>query len=103
MIVRPTTADDHEAIVNVVAQGGVFNDEEASMVRQLLDYYFREPDQDEYLFISAAEDSRVCGFACYGRIALTEKNYELNWIATDRSALRGGVGSTLLRAVEDLS
>jgi len=103
MIVRPTTADDHEAIVNVVAQGGVFNDEEASMVRQLLDYYFREPDQDEYLFISAAEDGRVYGFACYGRIALTEKNYELNWIATDRSALRGGVGSALLRAVEDLS
>lgn len=103
MRIRPTTKADLEAIANIVAQGGVFNEEEAQMVRDLLAYYFRESDQDEYLFISAEEDGRVIGFACYGRIALTKHNYELNWIATGKNALRGGVGSALLRAVEDLS
>ncbi len=103
MNIRPTTHTDHDAIVAIVEQGGVFNDEEAAMVRQLLDYYFREPEQDEYLFVTAEEDGHVFGFASYGRIALTQKNYELNWIATDRNVLRGGVGSALLRAVEDIS
>lgn len=103
MNIRATTRADMGPIGGIVEQGGVFNTEEASAVRQLLDYYVREPEQDEYLFISAEEDGRVLGFACYGRIALTQRNYELNWIATDREALRGGVGSALIRAVEDRS
>jgi ribosomal protein S18 acetylase RimI-like enzyme len=101
--VRPTTQADVAPILQIVEQGGVFNAEESDAVRDLLDYYFRKPDQDEYLWLTAEDGGRVLGFACYGRIALTQRNYELNWIATDRNALRGGVGSALLRAVEDTS
>ncbi len=103
MIVRPTTRADVEALANIVERGGVFNAEEAETVRDLLDYYFRKAEQDEYLFLTAEHDGRVLGFACYGRIALTRRNYELNWIAADRNSLRSGVGSALLRAVENLS
>jgi ribosomal protein S18 acetylase RimI-like enzyme len=103
MIIRTTTEADVEAIVGIVEQGGVFTTEEAEMVKQLLDYYFRTPEQDEYIFITGEEDGAPVGFACYGRIALTQKNFELNWIATDQSAVRRGVGTQLLKAVEDLS
>ncbi len=103
MNIRPTTEADARPIVEIVSLGGVFNVEEAEMVEQLLDYYLRTPEQDEYLFITADDDGQVAGFACYGRIALTQKNYELNWIATDQRVLRKGVGSVLLKSVEDLS
>ncbi len=101
MKVRPTVPEDFAAIVEIVEGGSVFNAEEAEMVRSLLDYYFRALQQDEFLFLSAEENGHVLGFASYGRIALTKYNYELNWIATAKHALRGGVGSALLRAVED--
>ena len=87
----------------MVEHGGVFTTEEARAVEGLLDYFFRTADQDEYLFITAEDDGRPAGFACYGRIALTQKNFELNWIATDPAAVRKGVGTELLRAVEDFS
>jgi ribosomal protein S18 acetylase RimI-like enzyme len=101
--IRPTTEADGAAIIAIVAQGGVFTSEESEAVEQLLDYYYRTPVQDEYLFITAEEAGQVLGFACYGRIALTQKNYELNWIASDQRTLRKGAGTSLLRAVEDLS
>ena len=43
------------------------------------------------------------GFACYGRVALTQKNYELNWIATAPDAARRGVAGALLHAVEEIA
>ncbi|MEP7200018.1 MAG: GNAT family N-acetyltransferase, partial [Chloroflexota bacterium] len=101
--IRPTTQSDVVSIFAIVADGGVFTAEEADAVRDLLDYFFRKPMQDEYLWLSAEDDGRVVGFACYGRIALTAQNFELNWIATDPHARRHGVGSTLLQAVEDLA
>jgi ribosomal protein S18 acetylase RimI-like enzyme len=101
--IRGTTETDADKIVRIVERGGVFTTEEARMVEQLLDYFFRTPDQDEYLFITADEDGIPVGFACYGRIALTQKNYELNWIATDPMTVRKGVGTQLLKAVEDFS
>lgn len=103
MEIRPTIRADTDAIIALVAGGGVFTDEEVDAVQGLLDFYFRTPDQDEYLFITADDDGRVAGFACYGRIALTKKNYELNWIAAAPDTLRRGAGTLLLRAVEDLS
>lgn len=100
-MIRPTTQDDAELIVRIVEHGGVFSAEEARAVEGLLDYYFRTAEQDEYLFITADEGGRPVGFACYGRIALTEKNFELNWIGSDPSAKRKGVGTELLKAVEN--
>jgi ribosomal protein S18 acetylase RimI-like enzyme len=98
--IRPTTQADADAITRIVAQGGVFDDDEAREVRALLDYYLEDTGQDEFLFLTATDAARVVGFACYGRIALTKYNYELSWIATAKEALRGGVGSALLQAVE---
>lgn len=40
------------------------------------------------------------GYACYGPRALTDRTYDLYWIAVGPKTRRGGVGRTLLRAVE---
>ena len=103
MQIRETIPSDCESILRIVAYGGVFHPAEAEVVRELLDYYFRKTEQDEYLFLTAADGERVLGFACYGRVALTKYNYELSWIATAKDALRGGVGRALLDEVEQRS
>jgi len=98
--VRATTRDDAAAIAGIASRVAVFSAEETGAVDELLDLYFTDHEQDEFLFISALDDGRVAGFACYGRIALTARNYELNWIATDPTAGRRGVAAALLDEVE---
>ncbi|MBI5876278.1 MAG: GNAT family N-acetyltransferase [Chloroflexi bacterium] len=101
--VRPTTRADAEAINRIAASVTVFSAEEVRAVGELLDLFFTDHAQDEFLFISAEDDGRVVGFACYGRIALTARNYELNWIATDPQAGRRGVAAALIGEVERIA
>lgn len=100
LTVRGTTRDDAEAIMQIAAGVSVFSDDEVSAVGELLDLYFGDEEQDEFLFLTADDDGRVAGFACYGHIALTARNYELNWLATDPQAGRRGVAAALLNEVE---
>ncbi len=103
LTVRATTSDDAEAVMRIAAGVTVFSAEEVRAVGELLDLYFSDREQDEFLFITAANDGIVLGFACYGRIALTARNYELNWLATDPQAGRRGVAAALLGEVEAIA
>ena len=40
------------------------------------------------------------GYACYGRVPLTQSSWDLYWIVVDPRAQSRGLGSRLLRAVE---
>ena len=47
-----------------------------------------------------AEHDGLTGFACYGRIPLTQSSYDLYWIAVAPGAQRKGLGRRLLGLVE---
>ena len=100
MTVRTTTAEDEAPIIRLCERGGVFKPEEIGVVKELLGIYLRQPGQSAYQFFSADEGGAIVGFACCGPTSMTTNNFELYWIATDKNALRGGIGSALLRAVE---
>ena len=101
--VRPSIAADRDAINRIAARVGVFSADEVRTVADLLDIYLSDAGQDEFLFLSAVIDGRVAGFACYGPIALTARNYELYWLGTDPDAGRRGAASALLNAVERIA
>lgn len=101
--VRPTVAADADAINGIARRAAVFSQEEVEAVADLLTFYLTTEEQDEFLFLSAESDGQVLGFACYGRIVLTKRNYELNWIATDPEAGRRGVAALLLGEVERIA
>jgi ribosomal protein S18 acetylase RimI-like enzyme len=57
--------------------------------------------KDDYkTFCSVDTDGKVTGYICYGPIPMTDSNYDLYWIATDKNRLRTGLGSDLLHFVE---
>jgi ribosomal protein S18 acetylase RimI-like enzyme len=80
----------------------VFSPEEVKCVDELWDEYQAEgPEQSGYYFIVEKEADQVLGYACYGPRALTDRTYDLYWIAVGPNARRGGVGRGLLSATED--
>lgn len=99
-MVHETTRDERDAILRLVALTGVFNELEVETVGELLDEYFDDPNGSEYYCLSYRESGRTLGFALWGTRDLSERGFDLFWIATHPDAQRRGVGRALLEAVE---
>jgi GNAT superfamily N-acetyltransferase len=100
--VRATEEQDVAAIRAMCVAVSVFTSEEVATVDELLDAYFSQgPARSGYHFLSALEQGRAVGFACYGPRAITSGTFDLYWIVTAPAAARKGVGGLLLAAVEE--
>ena len=96
------TKEDGQQIHSINASTGVFSPEEVECVDELWDEYQVEgPENSGYYFIVEKEEGQVLGYACYGPRALTDRTYDLYWIAVGPNARRGGVGRALLAATEE--
>ncbi|HLF26782.1 MAG TPA: N-acetyltransferase [Anaerolineae bacterium] len=99
--VQATLPSEREQILEIAAAADVFNAIELSTVDELLAGYFRDPRQSGYNFLSYREAGAVLGFATWGPRSLSERGYDLYWIATRPDAQRRGVARALLLQVED--
>lgn len=100
MIVLATQAEA-EQIRAVAANAGVFSAEEVQCVAEIWQEYMELGVQvSGYTFYVEKEGERVLGFVCIGPRSLTDRVYDLYWIAVDPSARRLGVGRRLLAAAE---
>jgi GNAT superfamily N-acetyltransferase len=96
------TKDDGRQIHNINANTTVFSQGEVECVDELWgEYQAQGPERGGYYFIVDKEDERVRGYACYGPRALTDRTYDLYWIAVDPGARGGGIGKKLLAATEE--
>ncbi len=99
--IHPTLPQDADEITRLAAAERLFDAGEAACVVELLRDYLDKPDHNGYFFLSACNDERVVGFACYGPTSLTQGTFDLYWILVDRSAGRRGIGRALMARVED--
>jgi len=94
--------EDGSQIHAVNAAISIFTPEEVECVDELWDENQAEgADASGYYFIVDKENGQVLGYACYGPRALTDRTYDLYWIAVGPNARRGGVGRGLLAATEE--
>ena len=98
--VQPATIGEREQIREVARRAGVFNAIELDTVDELLDAYYADADGSGYYFLSYRDGDRVLGFAAWGPRSLSERGYDLYWIATRPEAQRRGVARALLAAIE---
>jgi ribosomal protein S18 acetylase RimI-like enzyme len=100
MIVVATPAEA-EQIRAVAANAGVFSAEEVQCVVEIWQEFLDLGTQASgYSFYVEREGGRVLGFVCVGPRSLTDRVYDLYWIAVDPSARRLGVGRRLLETAE---
>ena len=101
MITTATRADGPQ-IHTINAATSVFSQEEVECVDELWEEYQAQgSEKSGYYFLVDEEDGHVLGYACYGPRALTDRTYDLYWIAVGPNARRGGVGRGLLAATEE--
>jgi ribosomal protein S18 acetylase RimI-like enzyme len=95
-----TTPEEREQILEVAQETGVFNSHEMETVDELLRGYYDDPEVSGYYFLSYRANGGVLGFATWGPRSLSERGYDLYWIATRPEAQERGVGRALMQAAE---
>jgi GNAT superfamily N-acetyltransferase len=93
------TRGDIDAVSRLVRATGMFSEEEADTVREIVEARLANGTGSGYRFLLAEHDG-LLGFTCYGRIPLTRSSYDLYWIAVAPGAQRKGLGRRLLGLVE---
>lgn len=97
--IRQAAAGDRDRLVEIIGRQTNFLQCEIDIAVEVVDASFM-PAESYRLLVAGDESGRVCGFIVYGPIPLTEKRYDLYWIAVDPSRGRSGVGSLLLARME---
>ncbi|MBU0485957.1 MAG: GNAT family N-acetyltransferase [Proteobacteria bacterium] len=97
--IRPATMADRKQLLGLVLAQDNFTEEEQEVAREVIeDSLFK---RDDYQILTAVEkNGALLGFVCYGIIPMTEKSFDLYWIATAPEHGRRGIASQLLSAME---
>jgi ribosomal protein S18 acetylase RimI-like enzyme len=95
------TAPDGDQICALTARTGVFSPEEVQCVAEIWQEYLGLGiETSGYTFYVDKDEARVLGYVCVGPRSLTDRVYDLYWIAVDPAAQRLGVGQRLLATAE---
>ncbi|MCB0727780.1 MAG: GNAT family N-acetyltransferase [Ignavibacteriae bacterium] len=104
-MIRKLIGSDRDKIKDILIDTDNFNEEEIKIALELIDVYIKDKDQKDYeIFVdSDDEDEKVeiKGYVCIGPRPLTEGTYDLYWIAVNPKVQSKGIGSGLIKYIED--
>jgi ribosomal protein S18 acetylase RimI-like enzyme len=96
---RPTPSDV-AALRVLVAATGVFHRRERTVALELLVERLRHGPSSGYSFFFADRGAELVGYCAWGAVPMTERSYDLYWIAVAPAAQGQGLGQALLRLAE---
>ena len=95
-------AEDRAPILAILRATGVFRESEIEVALELLDLGLIRGDESGYRFVVSEDgDGAVTGYACYGIASMSERVYDLFWIAVRPDQQGTGVAAALLARVEE--
>jgi ribosomal protein S18 acetylase RimI-like enzyme len=102
-MIRKLVKDDRNEIQRILADTHHFNNEEIKIAMELIDIYLNDVNQKDYIvYVYENDSSKMAeGYICYGRRPLTDWTYDLYWIAVDPNTHGKGIGSGLVKFMED--
>ncbi len=102
-MIRKLIYDDREKIRGILTDTQHFNDDEIKVAIELIDVYLNDAKQTDYIiYVIENEDTKqAAGYICYGKRPLTDWTYDLYWIAVDPNIHGKGLGSRLVKHMED--
>ena len=92
--------DDVGALRSLVAATGVFYRQERAIALELLTERLRAGTKSGYSFFFAERGRELVGYCAWGPVPLTERSYDLYWIAVAPQAQGLGLGQALMRLAE---
>jgi GNAT superfamily N-acetyltransferase len=100
-MIRPTTAAETDALVALTDATELFKTIEIAALREVLDDYHATNHADDHHAITCEDDGGILGFAYYAPAPMTERTWQLYWIVVRKDHQSRGVGTQLLRFVEN--
>ncbi|MFA7348373.1 MAG: GNAT family N-acetyltransferase [Desulfurivibrionaceae bacterium] len=99
--IRPIAAEDRAQLLRLVERQDNFNSQEVAVAIEVIDDTLDPAKNDYSILVAVAEGQGVAGFVCYGEIPMTDRRFDLYWIAVDPDLGRQGVGKQLLARMEE--
>ncbi len=102
-MIRKLIREDREQIQSILIDTHHFNDDEIKVALELIDVYLNDAKQTDYIIyvIENDETKKAAGYICYGKRPLTDWTHDLYWIAVDPNIHGKGLGSQLVKFMED--
>ena len=101
MTIRPLRPEDRDELLRLVEATRAFSSPEVDVAMELIDLALQRPGQSDYHFRCIEEpDGRLAGYMCYGEIPLSERCWDLYWIAVDPASQGRGLGAHMVRSME---
>ncbi len=100
-MIRNLNIDDRNKIEKILFDTNNFNDDEIKIAMELIDIYLDNDDQKDYEIFVDADNDVVNGYICIGPRPLTKGTYDLYWIAVNPNVQARGIGSGLIKYIED--
>ena len=102
-MIRKLIKEDRDLIKQLLFDTGNFNNEEIKVALELIDVHLNDAKQNDYIIYSYVndDDNKVAGYICYGRRPMTNRTYDLYWIAVDPKIHGKGIGSKLVEHMEN--
>lgn len=102
-MIRKLKLGDRNEILRILTNTHHFSDEEINVAMELIDIYLNDVNQKDYIiYVYENEGTKKAeGYICYGRRPLTDWSYDLYWIAVDPNIHGKGIGSKLVKFMED--
>jgi ribosomal protein S18 acetylase RimI-like enzyme len=98
---RSISASDRDAIRELLGMTERFTLTEIGVALELVEDALQNPHSDYQFVVAEGEDNHVKGYACWGKVAVSDSAWDLYWIAVDPAEQNRGVGAMLMRHVED--
>ncbi len=99
-MIRSATPADTETLVALARATGVFQPHEIVALREVLDDYHAANEADGHVATVLEDANGIAGFTYYAPVAMTDRTWELWWIAVDPTRQGQGLGKKLIGSVE---
>jgi len=101
MKLRPLRADDRDDLKRILEGTHAFSAAEINVALELIDYALGKPGQTDYYFHCIEDgDGRLGGYMCYGEVPLSDRCWDLYWIAVNPATQGKGLGREMVRLME---
>jgi len=100
-VIRPTVQTDTPTLIEIAEGTGVFKPLEIDALDEVMSDYYAGNRVLGHKAFALEVGGRVVGFTYHAPAAMTNRAWYLYWIAVEKSDHARGLGSRLLRAVEE--
>ncbi|MGL6076922.1 MAG: GNAT family N-acetyltransferase [Fimbriiglobus sp.] len=100
MNMQPTTPEETLSLCQLAEATGVFKPHEIVALHEVLDDYHDTNHEYGHRALTAHDAGQIVGFVYFAPTAMTDRTWELWWIAVDPTLHGRGYGQKMLAVVE---